>query len=313
MSERRLKIYTPIQHFDNKKPVSELIILFGLMNNESIESSIKPQELNTRNQHRFTNVKGYCDKVIDYVNRIDDCDIVVYPKKFTNDKLFNCMLNICTVHNKKLFAFYNDDNDKKLIEYSTVCTLYRTSFYKKNKLQNEFAIPAFVNDYFENNIITNFDEISVGYCGHLNNGRREILNELRKSKLIQTNFIIRNGFQAPGIDPLISKKEFMQNISDNLFTFCYRGAGNFSYRFYETLMMGRIPLLLDTDCVFPFENLFNIHDHCVYVIDRDNLIESLIDFCKNRDLVKVQKNNRELWVSMFSCVGFINTFITVNT
>ena len=44
---------------------------------------------------------------------------------------------------------------------------------------------------------------------------------------IKTNFIIRNGFWAPGIDKSIARKEYFDNIENNLFTFCYRGAGNF--------------------------------------------------------------------------------------
>ena len=41
--------------------------------------------------------------------------------------------------------------------------------------------------------------------------------------------------------------------NDNLYGLCVRGFGNFSFRLGETLMMGRIPILIDTECILPFD------------------------------------------------------------
>ena len=107
-------------------------------------------------------------------------------------------------------------------------------------------------------------------------------------------------------------QEFNDTIQNNLFTFCYRGAGNFSYRLYQTLMMGRIPILINTDCVFPFSEQYNLQELGL-IIDEKDIINNNIDIIQiikeyyktNKDrLVDIQKNNRIIWETYFSPVGF---------
>ena len=90
--------------------------------------------------------------------------------------------------------------------------------------------------------------------------------------------------------------EFYQNLERNLFTFCLRGSGNFSVRFYETLMMGRIPVLIDTDVRLPYHNNINWNKHCV-IASTQNYMEQLVSFFEkhsNEDLIEIQKENRKL-------------------
>jgi hypothetical protein len=81
---------------------------------------------------------------------------------------------------------------------------------------------------------------------------------LRKNKLIDTNFILRNKYRA-GVTSESQRecatRAFFDNIFNNPYTFCLRGAGNFSVRFYETIVMGRIPLLIDIDIRLPIEGV----------------------------------------------------------
>ena len=96
-----------------------------------------------------------------------------------------------------------------------------------------------------------------------------------------------------------------------------RGAGNFSYRFYETLMMGRIPIFIDTDCVLPFEELINFSDVGLFLKDEDiktgkvNLEQEILKFTQNNKnrLTEIQKQNRVLWEKFYSPVGFLKTLI----
>jgi hypothetical protein len=87
--------------------------------------------------------------------------------------------------------------------------------------------------------------------------RARALHCLAHSPLVNARFILRSRYRA-GSNPCEARDktslEFYQNIAATDYTLCVRGGGNFSKRFYETLAMGRIPLLLDTDCVLPFES-----------------------------------------------------------
>lgn len=289
---------------------SEQIILFGLLNdlkNINIDST----QFNYNNQSRYEGVIKTCKTLFNYVENVEDCDIIVLPYKYkgNNDNIFNILYGLSKQHNKKLYIFFNDDYDKKLFYDEENVKIFRTSFYKSLKQNNEFSIPAFSPDYFENNILIE-PKLSIGYCGHRIHNREKYINLFEKSD-INTDFILRNGFWAPGVDKNVARKEYIENINNNLFTFCYRGAGNFSYRFYDILMMGRIPILINTDCVFPFENNYDLKDHCIIFDEKElnnvNIIEEIKKYYnKNKDnLIEIQKNNRLLWEKYYSCIGFL--------
>ena len=132
--------------------------------------------------------------------------------------------------------------------------------------------------------------------------RYRYLHLLEKSPLISTNFIFRNKYRA-GVKTDEEKKqttkEFFQNMESNPYTFCLRGTGNFSVRFYETLAMGRIPIVIDTDFRLPLNHEINWDKHCV-IVKADKIVETLIDFHQNTndgDFELIQQNNRKLWES----------------
>jgi hypothetical protein len=132
--------------------------------------------------------------------------------------------------------------------------------------------------------------------------RFKFLLTLQKNKWIDTNFILRNKYRA-GVtsesEREYTAKVFFDNIFNNPYTFCLRGAGNFSVRFYETIAMGRIPLLIDTDIRLPIEGVISWKNHCI-IASENNFIEALIDFHKNitdDEFVQLQINNRNLWLN----------------
>jgi hypothetical protein len=107
-------------------------------------------------------------------------------------------------------------------------------------------------------------------------------------------------------------------MENALFIFCYRGAGNFSYRFYETLMMGRIPILINTDCVFPFDSKVDIRD-IACVIDEhtlkspNDIIGHITTYytANQHRILDMQKNNRKVWEQYFSPSGFVNNIYEI--
>ena len=146
--------------------------------------------------------------------------------------------------------------------------------------------------------------------------RRKVLNLLSKSKEIQTNFHIRYSSGGQKINSRKYILEFWQNMLTSPYTLCVRGAGNYSARFYESLAMGRIPVLVNTDCILPLDNKINWKQHCVIINGRnvDNLAEILTDFHNNlssNSFNELQKANRELWCSSLTFHGFFHIFSKV--
>ena len=308
-----IKIYT-IKNQINFS--SEQIILFGLLENYS-SLNIEPHNYNFKNESRYNNVIETCNRLFTYIDNIKECDIIVFPYKFkgANDNNFKILFGLSLNFKKPLYLFFNDDYDKPLLPYNEYIKIYRTSFNKSTKIKNEFSLPAFSPDYFINNYLQN-PKLSIGYCGHKIHGRDSYLNLFLNSN-IETNFILRDGFWAPGIDKLQARKEYIENIDNNLFTFCYRGAGNFSYRFYDVMMMGRIPILVKTDSLYPFEDKYDLNFIGVVLDEVDiqknnlDLITIIKTYYENNkeNLLYIQKQNRIIWEKYYSCCGFLENIV----
>lgn len=99
--------------------------------------------------------------------------------------------------------------------------------------------------------------------------RLQALKHLRKDSRINPLFIIRTTFSGNVTtaekDPATLRKEFLDNIVNSDFVLTPKGDGNFSARFYETLSLGRIPVLIDTDMVLPFSDLIDYDSFIVRV------------------------------------------------
>ena len=85
------------------------------------------------------------------------------------------------------------------------------------------------------------------------------------------------------------------------YVLCLRGTGNFSIRFYEALMMGKIPIFINTDCILPFSKIINWKDHVIWVewLNVDNIANIILDFheqISNSDFQDLQLRNRNLWL-----------------
>lgn len=100
--------------------------------------------------------------------------------------------------------------------------------------------------------------------------RTKAIHFLKQSEELDCNFIIRD-FWGRRVKANVNNKhgalraEFVDNIVQNVYTLCVRGAGNFSLRFFEVLSAGRIPLIIDTDLPLPMSEVIDYKKFCVFV------------------------------------------------
>ena len=138
--------------------------------------------------------------------------------------------------------------------------------------------------------------------------RNKVLRTLIKSDKVYTNFIFRSKYRARAIkqvDRLRTTGKYFKNIFDSDYVVCVRGGGNFSVRFYETLAMGRIPILIDTDCILPFDGIINWDQHIVRIRPEefnqiDILVKNFHSNLTNKAFKEIQQKNRELWLTHLS-------------
>ncbi len=151
--------------------------------------------------------------------------------------------------------------------------------------------------------------------------RPEALKLLARSPVVQTNFIIRENLLAGALknsemDYSIlqkSRDEFFHNIRESDYVFCARGSGNYSYRFYETLSCGRIPLFLNTDCVLPYHDTIAWNHYCVWVEKKElnRIAERVSEFhlaISASEFLQLQRDCRKLWEDCLSPEGFFRNF-----
>ncbi|PRP66980.1 exostosin domain-containing protein [Nonlabens agnitus] len=131
--------------------------------------------------------------------------------------------------------------------------------------------------------------------------RYDYLKSLEMSKVIDTDFIYRKKYRAGATNQETRKKttlEFFQNLTTSPYTFCMRGAGNFSVRFYESLACGRIPVVIDTDIVLPLENIIDWNKHICLIKPDQQIDEKLYDFHQQfteQTFLECQAGNRKLY------------------
>jgi hypothetical protein len=245
---------------------------------------------------------------IEYSNE-KECDYFALPFKFkssTEDRFLD-ILEKARYYNKKLICLNNDDfgGDYQIPDD---IILFRTSFDASKRKRNEFAFPVFIPDI--NKHSSGYSEnISVGFCGDSNRPiRKEALESLKSSDIKVDHVEVFSFFQNPIINKQQGRENFFRNLQENIFILTPRGCGNFSYRFYEALCFGRIPVFVNTDCVLPFENLIDYKKEIVFVEENDiaSLPDKIKEYCNEYDLLERQKRCREIWENYLNPNGFLN-------
>lgn len=147
--------------------------------------------------------------------------------------------------------------------------------------------------------------------------RQDILSSLERSSL-KTAFVVRDRYfggawRGWGKFDLAAYKqarlEYLENMVSSQFVVCIRGGGNYSLRFYEALSLGKIPILIDTDCVLPFDDQIDWDQHCIVVpVSKLGDLQCYIsDWLKrSAPYEQVGQNNRELWENWLSPESFFS-------
>jgi len=299
---------------------------------------------------------------------LKDADIAVFPGAWEHvientDALKKAeqFIENATLSGKPTVIFFFSDSDEEIPYENTI--IFRTSLYYSSRKPNEFAMPAWSEDFIEKylggqlSIRQKKEKAVVGFCGYappfkemplsliarlrhiiqtcrnilkklsgINNTgssiRTAVLQVLTKSHKIETNFAIREKFLGGAILPSgdmdfammqRSRQEYVQNMVESDYILCARGGGNFSYRLYETLSCGRIPLFVDTDCVLPYHSEINWKEYSVWVDEReidqtDEKIDAFHKSLKIENFLELQQKCRRLWDERLSPHGFFANF-----
>jgi len=141
--------------------------------------------------------------------------------------------------------------------------------------------------------------------------RSQILDAIERSPLVRANFIRHTKYRA-GSATRQQKEEtsriYFQNMKESQYIVCYRGAGNFSVRLYETLASGRIPVIILSDNNLPLPDridwrIFPLIDES----DWRKTAEIVYEYhskLSDGEFVQLQQTARSIWENYLSYQGF---------
>ncbi len=109
------------------------------------------------------------------------------------------------------------------------------------------------------------------------------------------------------------RREYVRSIVESDYVLCTRGIGNWSYRLYETLCLGRIPVFVDTDCVLPYDFAVDWREHVVWLrrteVDRiGEIVAEFHESLSDVEFAERQRACRKLWEDWVSPEGFFANF-----
>lgn len=201
---------------------------------------------------------------------------------------------------RKILVFFFHDSEEAIPLHNAI--VFRTSM-QRGRRQNEFAHPAWVDDYpgmtadGTISVRPKGHRPSVGFCGFAGyrlapdasfsrrarararmvyrrfpqwTVRERAIVALKKHPGVIDDFILRENFYAGVADGTDEQRErvrqvYVSNLIANDYILCARGGGNFSYRFYETLAAARPPLFIDTNCCLPYDFEIDYSNYGVFV------------------------------------------------
>jgi hypothetical protein len=226
--------------------------------------------------------------------------------------------------------------------------LYRNSLDKRRQRPNERAMPAMVGDQRIDAAALGLDlgdppyepTPRVGFCGYVGSPigrlnalatlrlqkwrglhlRANALAALRRAEGVDTRFVERTTFGMTPVDAEAGerrRRDLLANMLQNPYTLCMRGKGNFSFRLYEVLAAGRIPMYVDTHTVLPFENELDWPSLMPIVrIDRlEDIGPTLWAFHARFDAATFTAHQRRLWQiwhDWLSPLGFVKQLVRLH-
>jgi hypothetical protein len=251
--------------------------------------------------------KEFTVPVVEIVPDIESADYLCLPHNYNyvknNAEYLLKFIELSEKSGKKIIIFFPGDSDEDVPIPNSI--IFRNSQYKHKKHDNEVIMPAYAVDLGKKYGLLERPKAPkavVGFCGWASYKsiqvwvsygifnlmqslvgnplfkkglyfRRRAMAFLKKSDKVTPNFIIRSSYSGNSktltVDPKAARTEYVDNIKNSDFTLAPKGDGNFSVRFFESLSLGRIPLLIDTDCPLPLEDEINYDEFILRVNSKE--------------------------------------------
>ena len=144
--------------------------------------------------------------------------------------------------------------------------------------------------------------------------RETAIKLIASDKRLNSSFELTNHYQSYYCDDadnrIALENLFIENTKQSDYVLCVRGTGNYSGRFYMALNAGRIPVVLDTDIVIPFEKKLNLVKVPVGSLNRiGDIILEHFENTTESDFKHLKAQNRQAYDRFLAPEKFFPYFI----
>jgi len=280
---------------------------------------MKKQQTTTTPGRKILIYKDTSDKEISYItdhlplrtqftDNMDECDLILSTKFVWGVPGFEPHQTFLTEYGKqpkKVLVFWITDNND-VFEVPPNVYFFRTSLYRRWRNPTEDVLP-FVFEPFEEKDFRTLARTAkpiIGFCGAAWPSRKPTLDRFRNDPRFQTLYVEHGHFAAG------TREMYMENILNSHFTICDRGAGNFTMRFWHVLSLGRVPILVEDDMVWPFVREIDWDTICVRTQDPLDLLEKTLAFYHTHPPEEVQQLCRETYQRHFSQKNYLDKVLS---
>lgn len=103
---------------------------------------------------------------------------------------------------------------------------------------------------------------------------------------------------------------FIENMNKCDYTLCVRGTGNYSGRIYMALNAGRIPVVIDTDIVIPFEDKLHMLSVPIKYLEKiGDIILEHFEQITEQELIAMKMHNRAVYNQFLAPEKFLPNFL----
>ncbi|TXH53497.1 MAG: hypothetical protein E6Q89_09340 [Bacteroidia bacterium] len=280
----------------------------------------------------------------------DFSEVELHKEGITNDDLPELRLiaaemdKLSVQLQKKMILFFYRDSTIALPFRNAL--IFRTSTFVSANRYGEYGMPAFIDDFGPDLgfTITNWKQKpSVSFRGscaplqlplsirlrlatnlifqHLkfpyrvknyyNDGyllrRRAILSILKSQEFFEADFSLNKPNQFSDL----SKKNYLKSLRSNDYFICTSGQGNYSFRLYEIMQAGRIPVFIQTDSLLPVLDEIPWRKLTVWIEASEvkHTAEKILHFhhsLKKDEFIELQRTIRFIWEKYLCYEGFSN-------
>lgn len=234
----------------------------------------------------------------EYTNDIKKCDFILSTKFTWGVPGFEPHQSFLTEYGKqpkKVIIFWiTDSND--VFEVPPNVYFFRTSLYRRWRNPTEDVLPFVFEPFGKRDfrILPTKPKPIIGFCGGVWPNRKKTLHQFQTDSRFKTLYIKHQHFSAG------TREMYKENIQKSHFTICDRGNGNFTMRMWHVLSLGRVPILVEEDMIFPFYKEIDWDQICVRAQNPKELAEKTILFYNTHNMEQVQKSCFEIYQKYFT-------------